>query len=151
VRKVYISLIIGLGFGVSCATNTRSHFWRSQDRLTTTRIEDALARHPIAPDENINVITLGATDTVSHHVVQIRHSEELHIHERHDLSAIVYRGAGTMRAGDSVFPVSAGDVLFIPRGVPHAFRNDGVAPAVAIVVFSPSFDGEDTIPWPRKD
>jgi mannose-6-phosphate isomerase-like protein (cupin superfamily) len=52
-----------------------------------------------------------------------------------------------MRVANANFAVKAGgDVLFIPKAVPHAFKNQGTTPAVAIVVFTPAFDGKDTAP-----
>ena len=51
-----------------------------------------------------------------------------------------------MRVANASFAVKAGDVLFIPKAVPHAFKNQETTPAVAIVVFTPAFDGKDTVP-----
>ena len=51
-----------------------------------------------------------------------------------------------MRVANANFAVKAGDVLFIPKAVPHAFKNQGTTPAVAIVVFTPAFDGKFTVP-----
>jgi len=75
-----------------------------------------------------------------------REAESLHVHKDHDLSVFVYRGHGIMRVTNANFAVKAGDVLFIPKAVPHAFKNQGTTPAVAIVVFTPAFDGKDTAP-----
>lgn len=51
-----------------------------------------------------------------------------------------------MRVANANFAVKAGDVLFIPEAVPHAFENPGTAPAVAMVVFTSAFDGKATVP-----
>ncbi len=39
-----------------------------------------------------------------------------------------------------------GDILFIPRGSAHYFVNTFSEPSVALAVFSPDFDGKDSIP-----
>jgi mannose-6-phosphate isomerase-like protein (cupin superfamily) len=38
-----------------------------------------------------------------------------------------------------------GSVVFVPRGVAHAFTNAGPEPAVSYVVYSPPFDGTDRV------
>jgi mannose-6-phosphate isomerase-like protein (cupin superfamily) len=48
--------------------------------------------------------------------------------------------------GQSRFDLTAGDVFFIPRNTPHYFVNTSPEPAAAFVVFSPPFDGKDTVP-----
>ena len=58
------------------------------------------------------------------------------------------RGHGTMRIGDETLPVGEGSVLFVPKGVVHAFTNAGPEPAVSLIVYSPPFDGKDRIQVP---
>src|ERR1043166_4926371 len=130
----------------SCATPGASHYWQSPNGLTERQIEAVLRDHPVLPTENIVVTPLARVESASHHLVQVRHSELLHIHRDHDLTVFVYRGRGRMRIGDRTFAVRAGDVLLIPRGVPHAFENTAHSPAVAVVVFTPAFDGKHTAP-----
>ena len=40
----------------------------------------------------------------------------------------VLRGAATIGIGSETFDVSAGDVVFIPAGVPHWYRASGAEP-----------------------
>jgi quercetin dioxygenase-like cupin family protein len=42
--------------------------------------------------------------------------------------------------------LAAGDVVFIPRDTVHYFTNASPYPAIALVVFTPPFDGKDTVP-----
>ncbi len=129
----------------ACASTRPTHHWWSTTGLASQDIERVIRDHPLASDQNIRVVNLGVTDAVSHHVVQVRVAESFHVHAHHDLTVQVYRGHGQMRIGDREFPVQGGDVLFVPRGVPHAFRNGTAQPAVALVIFNPAFDGKDTI------
>jgi quercetin dioxygenase-like cupin family protein len=143
---VFVSLMLPL-MCCSCATQREAtHYWYAESTLTSRQIETALKENPLPPEQNFWVINLGETREVSDHLVQIRDREELHTHDAHDLTVFVYRGHGTMRVGTETFPLRAGDVLFIPRGVVHAFGNESHAPAVAIVAFTPAFDGKDTVP-----
>jgi quercetin dioxygenase-like cupin family protein len=46
----------------------------------------------------------------------------IHRHGREDQTLYVLSGAITARLGDDERRLSAGDAVFLPRGVPHAFR-----------------------------
>jgi mannose-6-phosphate isomerase-like protein (cupin superfamily) len=41
--------------------------------------------------------------------------------------------------------VGEGSIFYVPRGTVHAFTNATDAPAVAYVLYSPPFDGEDRV------
>jgi quercetin dioxygenase-like cupin family protein len=105
-----------------------------------------LDEHPLAPDQEIGVAEMGRTENSSMHIVQIRHQEALHVHQHHDLAALLHLGHGTLRLGSQALTLKAGSVVMIPRGVPHAFKNESRQPAAAFVVFTPPFDGADTVP-----
>lgn len=79
----------------------------------------------------------------------------MHIHERHDEIVVVQKGAGRLTYGRGFGKLAsldevdlfAGDVIFVPRGVMHAFRNN-LAPHHATAVlsfFAPPFDGVDRV------
>jgi quercetin dioxygenase-like cupin family protein len=105
-----------------------------------------LSTHPLAPDENIRIDELKRTEEFSTHLVQIRDQESLHVHQRHDLKAILHSGYGVLQVGSQQRALSPGETIAIPRGTPHAFVNHSPKPAVAMVMFSPPFDGQDTLP-----
>lgn len=108
---------------------------------------DALAaRVALAPDQDFRVEELGRSDWTSHHVGSIRKGEVLHRHDRHDQLVVLVRGHGTMRVGDEVRAVEQGSITFLPRGVPHAFTNQGAEPAIAYLVYAPPYDGKDRVP-----
>ncbi|HWH13972.1 MAG TPA: cupin domain-containing protein, partial [Miltoncostaeaceae bacterium] len=48
----------------------------------------------------------------------------LHVHDAEDETFLVLEGAITVLRGDTTLRAGAGDVVFLPRGVPHAFRVD---------------------------
>ena len=104
-----------------------------------------LSRHPLATAENIRIDEVERTETSSSHLVQIRDREPLHVHHQHDLEAMLHRGHGTFHIGSKQVELRAGGLITIPRGTPHAFINHAIEPAVAFAVFTPPFDGQDTI------
>lgn len=91
------------------------------------------------------IADLGSTAWVSHHVAVVRTEETPHYHRFHDLTVMVLQGEGVLNVEQRRIAMKAGDVAHIHRGTPHFFRNTGREPAVALVVFSPPFDGRDTV------
>jgi mannose-6-phosphate isomerase-like protein (cupin superfamily) len=112
-------------------------------------VDAFLVAHPMPRDVPVYAVEIGRTPAASHHVVQVRGSESPHVHRTHDVTVIVLRGEGVLTLGARQFSVRAGDVMLVPRTTPHFFRNTGRAPAVAFAIFSPAFDGEDSIPLER--
>jgi quercetin dioxygenase-like cupin family protein len=61
----------------------------------------------------------------------------LHRHTREAEVFYVLEGTLTYRAGDETFELSQGSSIYLPRGVPHAFRIRGEAPARLIALTLP--------------
>ena len=141
---LFLAVVVAL-LQSSCAFQRGSYYWWSDNNLSAHQIDAILREHPMEPSQNISVTPLASTASGSHHLVQVRHSESLHVHRDHDLAVFVYRGQGRIRIGQQVISIHQGDMLSIPRGVPHAFENTASKPSVAIVIFTPPFDGKDTV------
>ncbi len=60
-----------------------------------------------------------------------------HIHSREDEIFYILEGTYEVHCWDKRRPVSAGARAILPRGVPHGFRNTGLAPARLITVITP--------------
>lgn len=105
-----------------------------------------VADNPLKPGENVKLITIGQGQSASHHVVQIRDRESPHLHKAHDGIVIMARGRGYLVMDKRRITLSAGDIVHIPRGVPHYYVNTDLDPTVAVVIFAPPFDGKDNVP-----
>lgn len=114
------------------------------ERLTLA-LEQLPERAPLAPGEAFRAEEIGRDAHTSHHVVAIRDAETPHRHDHHDLWVVILRGHGTLRLGAETRPVGQGSILYMPRGVVHAFSNASEEPAYAYAVYAPPFDGEDRI------
>ena len=110
------------------------------------KLDKILADNPLPPGENIKVANLGRSQSASQHVVQIRDREVPHVHKLHDATVTMLRGEGYLILGKNRINLKAGDIVHIPRGVPHYFVNTASQPTVALAVYSPAFDGKDTHP-----
>ncbi len=53
----------------------------------------------------------------------------LHVHTREDEAAFVIAGVMTFVVGDERFEATAGELVWLPREVPHTFANLGDEPA----------------------
>lgn len=62
----------------------------------------------------------------------------LHVHTREDEAAFVISGVMTVVVGDRRFEASAGQLVWLPREVPHTFANLGDEPVWAFGVTTPA-------------
>jgi quercetin dioxygenase-like cupin family protein len=62
----------------------------------------------------------------------------LHTHDAEDEAWYVLEGSLRFRIGDEESNAPAGSFVFVPRGTPHAFRNDAEERARILVLFTPS-------------
>jgi mannose-6-phosphate isomerase-like protein (cupin superfamily) len=129
-----------------CVTGSPRILAGDKNRISGQDLAAALSSNPIAAGENVHVSLLRKTDHASVHLVQVRWAEKPHIHESHDMIVLVVRGHGDMTIGRETRVIREGDVIDVPAGTRHFFTNRGRSPAVAVVVFSPPFDGKDIEP-----
>lgn len=61
-----------------------------------------------------------------------------HIHHREDESFHLLEGTLTVHVGGDTLTASAGDVVYLPRGIAHSFRNTGTGTAKALVLITPA-------------
>jgi quercetin dioxygenase-like cupin family protein len=62
----------------------------------------------------------------------------MHTHRHEDEYTYVLEGEIGVQIGEEVRIAQPGDLVFKPRGVPHAFWNAGDAPARALEIISPA-------------
>jgi mannose-6-phosphate isomerase-like protein (cupin superfamily) len=79
----------------------------------------------------------------SHHLLRTVVSEKPHVHERSDLTAVVLAGHTRMHIRERSFALRPGDVVHVPKGVPHWLELLDDSPASAYVIFAPAFDPND--------
>jgi quercetin dioxygenase-like cupin family protein len=116
-----------------------------EGELKQKDIERLLKQQPLAAGENIRVIPLQKNERSAHVLVQIRDREPLHYHADSDISVFILRGSGRIQIADRTHPVRAGDIIHIPRGVVHAYINEGPEVGVALVVYSPPPGPDDRV------
>lgn len=61
----------------------------------------------------------------------------LHVHSNEDEAFFVCSGVLTAQFGDERLQLNAGEVIWLPRGIPHAFANLSDAPTVIVSFVAP--------------
>ena len=82
--------------------------------------------------------TGGGFSLVEHPIAPRALAAPLHTHQNEDEYSYVLEGEVGVQIGDEVTVAKPGDLVFKPRGVPHAFWNAGDAPARVLEIISPA-------------
>src|SRR5262245_24383007 len=61
----------------------------------------------------------------------------LHVHTREDETFFILEGTLEVQCGDSAVTVAKNSTAFLPRNIPHAYRNIGNATAKFLVFITP--------------
>jgi mannose-6-phosphate isomerase-like protein (cupin superfamily) len=67
-----------------------------------------------------------------------------HVHSRHDETFIILDGSYRIRLGDQLVTAQQGEVVFVPRGTAHTFRNVSSGPGRLLNIISPA-DGVELL------
>lgn len=152
----FCGLILSLGlFG--CVSNRPSLYHITEfGKIEQKTLERLLWENSLSPGQTIMNRVLLTTDSASYHLVQIQGSEKPHKYESHDMAIFIQSGSGLMVMGKGSFKAGPGSIIFVPHDTPHYFTSAGNGPAVAIVVFTPPYDGKDQVPvdesyWKKKN
>lgn len=108
-------------------------------------IEDVADKNPLEEDEEVKIIHVNENKNSSMHLIQIRENGVLdpHYHKRHDKVVYVEKGTSIATVDGSRYLVKPGSILQIPSRTVHTLHNTGDETFVAVVIFSPPFDGRD--------
>ena len=112
----------------------------------------ATLRHVLGPDEGDRVHLLalgvrfmidgartgGAFSLVEHPLPPRALGSPIHTHANEDEYSCILEGRVGLQLGDEVVEAKPGDLVFKPRGVPHAFWNAGDEPARLLEIISPA-------------
>jgi mannose-6-phosphate isomerase-like protein (cupin superfamily) len=80
----------------------------------------------------------GGFALVEHPIASRVLAAPMHTHEREDEYTYVLEGEIGVQIGEEVRVARPGDLVFKPRGIPHAFWNAGDTPARALEIISPA-------------
>lgn len=109
-------------------------------------IDDIVNEKGLAEGENVKIIPIGKDKSSSIYLFQIRQNAEMdaHYHKLHDEIVYIKKGSGILELNETRHSVKEGMMVVIPRLSVHKYVNTGEVTSIAVSIFSPPFDGEDT-------
>src|SRR5512139_1257419 len=110
---------------IACASRPPAPAFLVPGAAGSAAVAQALAAAPLGPTENIRAQPLITGEEASASVVQVRDRERPHVHTRYDITVLLAKGHGTLWLDGIARPMRAGDGVFIPKGTPHWFVNEG--------------------------
>jgi mannose-6-phosphate isomerase-like protein (cupin superfamily) len=121
-------------------------------RRVNRKEQRAMSMTVIGPDEGTSVAwggfgarylidgveTGGRFALVEHPIAPRALAAPVHVHEHEDEYTFVLEGRVGVRIGDEERVAGPGELVFKPRGIPHAFWNAGDEPARVLELISPA-------------
>ena len=95
--------------------------------------------------ENINVKKISSNPSSSTFAIWIKKKVKLHKHINHTENILIQSGYGQFRLNDSIYSVSSGDLIVVPKNTWHGVIIDSKEPMKVISIQSPEFFGNDRV------
>ena len=102
----------------------------------------------IYPDkefENIHVKKISSDSSSSTFAIWIKQKVKLHKHVYHTENVLIDEGFGEFQINDSIYKVTAGDLIIIPKNTWHGVIVNSKSTMKVISVQSPEYFGKDRI------
>ena len=115
-------------------------YFKSQQIITSV--------NEIYPDkefENIHVKKISSDSSSSTFAIWIKQKVKLHKHVYHTENVIIDKGFGEFQLNDSIYKVTAGDWIIIPKNTWHGVVVNSRSTMKVISVQSPEYFGKDRI------
>jgi quercetin dioxygenase-like cupin family protein len=115
-------------------------YFKSQEIITSV--------NEIYPDkefENIHVKKISSDSSSSTFAIWIKQKVKLHKHIYHTENVLIDEGFGEFQINDSIYKVTAGDLIIIPKNTWHGVIVNSKSTMKVISVQSPEYFGKDRI------
>ena len=102
----------------------------------------------IIPDkefENINIKKISSDSSSSTFAIWIKQKVKLHKHIYHTENVFIDKGFGEFQLNDSIYKVTAGDWIVIPKNTWHGVKVNSKSTMKVISVQSPEYFAKDRI------
>jgi mannose-6-phosphate isomerase-like protein (cupin superfamily) len=106
----------------------------------------------ISPSEAPEPVHFGQAESQGAYVVIVgtfppgQPAPPLHVHPHTDEAFYLGDGDATYRLGDRELPVTAGSLVFVPRGMPHTVWNSSDRPLRGLILVSPGDAEHEFVP-----
>ena len=107
------------------------------------RLDEILKAHPIKEGDSQTSVELLRGEGVRAHLIQVRTRLRPQYHKDHSETVYLLEGSGILILGDRAYPVKAGSLMMIPRGIIHSF--EAKQPTSVLAIFDPPYDPADRV------
>ena len=101
--------------------------------------------HPDKEFENIHVKKISSDSSSSTFAIWIKQKVRLHKHVYHTENVLIDEGFGEFQINDSIYKVTVGDLIIIPKNTWHGVIVNSKSTMKVISVQSPEYFGKDRI------
>jgi mannose-6-phosphate isomerase-like protein (cupin superfamily) len=105
--------------------------------LSATDEQEALNAFGVTVKPLIRAEQTGGTLSTYHLSMEPGIGSPFHVHRRDDETFYVLEGTFAFRHGDEIVTLGAGSNIFLPRNMPHYFRNIGPGRGVLLGIGTP--------------
>lgn len=111
--------------------------WADEQKISVTSVETIVQQSPLQPGGPTAKVS--GSSRAGHSELQVIELSKikLHHHDQEDHVVYIARGRGILRMGEKgteTRQVKPGDIITLPRGVPHGFEKQGEEHLVLLVV-----------------
>lgn len=99
----------------------------------------------VTNDLPVFVSPIASDSLASSFVIVVDKEVKAHFHEVHTEYVYVISGTAKMTLGEVVYDISPGDLIYIPRKMPHSVEVTSDIPLRVISIQTPEFKGKDRI------
>lgn len=110
--------------------------------MQAVNVKNMLEKIVLNPELKIGTGKVFESDNMSFYVAQVSSEIPAHYHKLSDETYYVYSGQGKMRLNDEYRDVTAGDIVFIPKGSIHGMQKTSAEDVIIFFISAPAFDPE---------
>jgi mannose-6-phosphate isomerase-like protein (cupin superfamily) len=142
-KIVAIMLALGLALSIGCVVGQQNVL--HTENYTLMNLTKFAAENPIDPKLGFlsKQVVLGKNASIN--LAQLAPGSHFgaQYHSASDETDFIIQGQANATINGEVFPVKAGDLLYLPSGTVHDYEARGSEKMLVFVVFSPPFDERD--------
>jgi mannose-6-phosphate isomerase-like protein (cupin superfamily) len=114
------------------------------EKIEVFNLDQLLKEKPLPKDKTAQATPVTKVEGAELQVLEMS-KIRLHSHKQEDHLVYIAKGKGKAVLGKETRDVKVGDILFIPRNVPHSFDKTGEENLVLLVIATPGWKPlEDT-------
>jgi len=114
------------------------------EKIEVFTLDQLLKENPLPKDKTAHVIPVTKVQGTELQVIEMS-KIRLHSHKQEDHIVYIAKGKGKAKLGNETREVKTGDILMLPKNIPHSFEKTGTENLVLLVIATPGWKPlEDT-------